>query len=291
MSKCVRCQQVKAPEEFEGFKSCKRCRDYNKVNRTRFRKRKRPKPPGSGRTPAVVLGRRHCSTCTVWRPIHEFGVAQWWDPFERTRPRFFRTDCHYCERLKGRVKNARLNGRDIPYGQRRPGRSPEERRRAHRERQKWRLENDPEFAERYRERQRIWAEGKRREKGIPRRDSLIANRFIGSPRQDPQLPIGPFQQWIRERAAYYARKEGTTPQEGTVMGITVLADRCQIGERQLRRFLEGHEIDKNGNRRDLREVALSTVDTCLVNEGNTFLWELYPETDTDYVEDDLLTAA
>jgi FtsZ-interacting cell division protein YlmF len=165
---CSRCKQSKNPEEFDGLKTCRRCREYNQANRAYWRKSPNP-TKGKGRTPAVVMGRRFCSTCKRWRHICDFGVQTWNDPIEQKYPLFFRNICHHCERIRKRTANVKSLGRK-PYGQRKPKMSKQERNRRHRERHMWRMENDPAYAENFRERQRIWAEGKRREKGIARRN-------------------------------------------------------------------------------------------------------------------------
>ena len=163
---------------------CAPCREYQRVNRKRW-PRNRTKPRKTGKTPAIVCGRKFCSVCKRWRHLLDFGVARWVDPITREVPMYWRSQCLTCERVIGREKNARLNGRDRPYGARQPRMRGQTRNRhwyqKHLERMK-----DPEYAARYREYQRMWAEGKRREMGVPAREAMYEKRQIldGTPMVD-----------------------------------------------------------------------------------------------------------
>lgn len=100
---------------------------------------------------------------------------------------------------------------------------------------------------------------------------------------DVKLPLGPFQEWIRDRCEHYVathEPEDVAQNEGYIAGLSHLAHACQVSQRTLRRFLDGYEIvghgKQRGNRRELPGIPLQTVDSCLTNEGSTFLFELYP---------------
>lgn len=101
-------------------------------------------------------------------------------------------------------------------------------------------------------------------------------------RVDVKLPIGPFQDWIRDRCKHYVNllgPEDLAHNDGYLIGLSYLANACQISERTLRRFLDGYEtVGRGANRarRELPGIPLRTVDECLLNEGSTFLFELYP---------------
>lgn len=221
------------------------------------------------------MGRKNCTKCKCWRPVSDFSVQQWDDPIERNTFKVLRPTCNPCERIKGRVKNARLNGRSEPYGRRDfyTRLSPEERRERHRLRHKERMETEPEYARKFRERQRMYAEAKRREAGKPVRLVVIESRKSQvAVRHDPKLAIEPFQQWIRKRAAKYAKDFSLhSIDNDKVSGLGHLALACHVSEKRLYQILKGDEYPDG--------VPLKTVDDALTNEGSTFLFELYPEED------------
>jgi hypothetical protein len=141
-----------------------------------------------------------------------------------------------------------------------------------------RLMQDPVRRELKREYARIWHEAQRRRRGARQNSGMIERRSAGAPKSDPVFPLGPFQDWIRERAAFYASDLDLIVAEGEVAGLGHLARVCDINPRSLRRYLDGGEISaKTGQWRPITTVTLGTVDKCLTNEGTTFLWELYDE--------------
>lgn len=136
----------------------------------------------------------------------------------------------------------------------------------------WNSRRDPEHRKAY---QREYQAFLRREQGMEMRGPWKRYRKFAL-KLDPKLPIEPFQNWIRERAAFYVKREDLPPvRPGDVAGLGFLANLCGISDRTLRRYLDGYEIDKKGRRRELTHVPLGTVDQCLTREGSTFIFELY----------------
>jgi hypothetical protein len=133
--------------------------------------------------------------------------------------------------------------------------------------------------ERVREYKRFMKQKEREGKG---QDRSFARGKLGreSPgvRAGEQLPLEPFQKWILERCAYYAKRNHIDVlRPGEVAGLAALSRACHITDRSLRRFLDGGEIDKDSEWREISTVSMATVDSCLTNEGSTFLFELYPD--------------
>jgi hypothetical protein len=158
-------------------------------------------------------------------------------------------------------------GRSEPYGpQKYVGQTPEQRRerrlKSRREWQKMKLETDPEWAERYRERQRFYAEKKRREKGIKARE--VEKSTYKRSKADDLIEIAPFQQWINHKIEKY----------GSIEDFAMAVD---TSPRTVLRWRTGREISKNGKERVFDKIPLHTVDVALTREGNTALWEIYPE--------------
>jgi hypothetical protein len=104
---------------------------------------------------------------------------------------------------------------------------------------------------------------------------------------DPVLPVSPFRDWIIQRSEAFAKQEyladgissirQVSLEDVSRRGLGLLAKECRVSERTLRRYVEGFEKRKTGTIRDIEYVPLQTVDKCLLNEGTTLLWELYPE--------------
>lgn len=252
--KCGRCQRRRDrhPEMFtEGLKTCSKCLADRKANRHRWASKSKLRRGQNKRTPAVVCGRRFCSDCKRWRHIVDFGVQLWEDPIERIVPKMFRQICHHCERLRGRVRNAKLAGRAEPYGQWKPRRSREDRNRAHIERHKERMKTDPVYAEHFRERQRIWAEGKRRERGAK---NIREGKVL--PGYGERLPVEPLKQWFESKL-----------DNGYMQNQVLLAIRCGIDARAIHRIIN----------LEYESVSEDFVDHALLSEGSTYLWEIYPE--------------
>lgn len=261
-TQCSRCS--KNPPK-KGYKTCEKClqynRDYRSVNPNV------PKKVKILRKRGVTCGRRHCSDCGRWRPLVDFCVAKWRDPLERTEPQYFRNICRTCERLRGRVRNAQRAGRKEPYGpQKYVGQTPEERKqrrlKSRRDWQKMKLETDPEWAERYREKQRFYAEKRRRERGV--QPLAIEKSTYKRSKNDDLISIKPFQQWIESRIETY----------GSIEDFAIAVD---TSPRTVLRWRTGREIDKRGKERIFDKIPLHTVDVALTREGNTALWEVYPE--------------
>lgn len=261
---CSRCQ--KNPPE-QNKKCCSKCLEYNKEYRKqRKRDRVLPSEVKVKRRRGITCGRRHCSDCGRWRPIVDFCVARWKDPIERTEPKYWRNICRTCERLRGRERNAKLNGRTEPYGpQKYVGQTPEERRqRRLKNRREWqrnKLENDPEWAERYREKQRFYAEKKRRERGAKPRE--VASSTYKKCKGEEMVAIKPFQDWIEEKIELYG-------------SIEDFASLIETSPRTVHRWRTGREMDR-GRERKFTEIPLNTVDVALTREGSNGLWELYPD--------------
>lgn len=201
MRQCARCKTKRPLEAFGPWKTCGKCREYSRVNRHRWpsRRDERIPKPWEGKPAAVVLGRRHCKDCKRWRHIHDFRVATWLNN-KRETALTFSVYCRHCERIRGRVRNARRAGRDKPYGPRRKGQSREERNRRWSERHKFRMKTDPEYARDYREYQRIWAEGKRRKQRI--KPNSFANRSSLS-RREPVVSVEPLKEWLLDEYLRY----------------------------------------------------------------------------------------
>ena len=81
---------------------------------------------------------------------------------------------------------------------------------------------------------------------------------IGRSTTGGRIPVKPFRKWLEEKLQFY---EGST-------GLLALA--TGLDERQVYRILH----------KETKLVALDVVDSALVTEGSTFLWELgYREID------------
>lgn len=118
-----------------------------------------------GRTQRPVCGHKHCTVCGRWRPILDFHVNARDDDGNCVR---LQTICMCCERIRGRIRNGnRARGR--PYEPRKPLMTAEQKLQTRREFYE-RARKDPKRAALQREYQRIWAEAKRREKGVPPRN-------------------------------------------------------------------------------------------------------------------------
>lgn len=131
-------------------------------------------------------------------------------------------------------------------------------------------------------RDRAWVKGE-----LGKKSQAIQN--------DVKLALAPFQDWIRERARYYSDINDEWmmgyDRPDAMLGIGALANACHISDRTLRRFLDGGAVSQ-GKWRPVTHVPLGTVDSCLTNEGSTYLFELYDEDHYVHTADkELLTAA
>jgi hypothetical protein len=125
------------------------------------------------------------------------------------------------------------------------------------------LETDPAWAEAYREKQRFYADKKRREKGVPIRKKVESSSYKRE-KQGTLVEIKPFQQWIESRLEVYD-------------SIEEFAMAVEASPRAVLRWRTGREIGKNGKERIIEKIPLNTVDLALTREGNNALWEIYPE--------------
>jgi len=232
-----------------------------------------------------VMGRRLCTypnhAGPRWLPLSYFHARE---RLEDGTPTVWQSWCTTCMRIDQRIRLG-VKKRGRPYEARKPAMTPDQVRARRRERYHALMAN-PDWHERRKEYERIWQEGWRRRQGIQPRTAMIEKRKIGGLKADPSLEIMPFQEWIEERASFYAAEYEVIAADGQVAGLTHLAQACEIPPRTLRRFLDGREVDKNGNERQITHVPLGTVDKCLTNEGTTFLWEIY-----DNLPDELEKAA
>lgn len=264
---CTRCYNKREIESFEGkFKTCKHCRDQQRESYYKNRGKDKPRygseewkrKVGEGRirgfreqvekeaVEPFQLEFGYCSRCTRHgrkgrQPAKNFGLrtVTLKSGIDRT---YLRNECRVCEveRQKIRLQDPEAKARDKAR------------------QKKYRQKNKAHI----REYQRIWNDGNRRKRGAkPRRK--MAHRQP----EETYLPVEPFQQWIREKADWYAKlypsENNQTP--GALSGIGPLSLACHVTERTLRRVME--PATKN--------VTFSMVDKALTNEGSTMLWELY----------------
>lgn len=262
------CSRCKKESPRKGFKTCQKCDDYNRAYRAERRLLRNASPTvRKNRKKGVTCGRRHCKQCGHWRPIIDFCVAKWEDPIERDVPQYYRHICRTCERINGRTENAKRAGRTEPYGQEKyVGQTQEERKqrklKKRREWQKMKLETDPEWAERYREKQRFYAERRRREAGAVPKE--IEKSTYQRAKDSELLEIGPFQEWLEVKLNTYE-------------SIEEFANLIESSPRAVLRWRSGREMGKNGKERIINKIPLNTVDLAITREGSNGLWELYPE--------------
>ena len=125
-------------------------------------------------TPTVVLGRRFCSDCKHWRHLIDFHARERGIDGE---PTAWQSICATCQRIRCRV-SAGIKRRGKPFEPRKPRMNHEQRLARARERYR-EYRKDPEWLELRREYERIYAEARRREQGIPRDEVRIARRNSG----------------------------------------------------------------------------------------------------------------
>lgn len=259
---CSRCN--KPNDAAPRYRTCEKCRAYNRGYKRHFHNRNDPRQRKLKK--GLTCGRRHCSQCGHWRHAIDFAVARWIDE-QRTEPRYFRHHCRTCERIHGRIKNAKRAGRSEPYGPaKNVGLTTEQRaarrRKLRNEWQRHKLRNDPEWAAEYREKQRFYAERRRRAKGVPVRQNYVSTYKKAS--DSELLDIKPFQNWIENRLEVYD-------------SIEDFAASIHTSPRTVLRWRSGREVSKNGKERIINKIPLNTVDIAITREGNTALWEIYPE--------------
>lgn len=200
-------------------------------------------------TPTVVLGRRFCSDCGRWRLLIDFHARERAADGE---PIAWQSICSTCQRIRCRHTQG-LKRRGKPYEQRRPRMSHQQRLARARERyQEYR--KDPEWLELRREYERIYAEGHRRQNGIPRAEVRLANR---DPGRDADIPSDPFSLWMEERHKFYR-------------SWSDFAAACGVSERALFRFRT--DVNNGGPQ---RSVTAGFVDRVLQHEGSMSIVTLY----------------
>jgi hypothetical protein len=250
----------------------------------------------------VVCGRRICARCKHWKHLIDFayrksGADHWILKFclscKRAvqRQHYYANRAGYLERIrnwkrKNPEKVAAYASQDAASGKRR---AREER-----------YYQNPANRLRRRKRNRLYKQAQRRAAGVPERQLKSAIhryylaaieaqaehlRSLAPPPQEkePRLELAPFVGWIDKRLPAYQHS------------LEQLSDICEVDPRRLRTLRAG-EYMKDGKMRPVRTVGLDFVDRCLVNEGCTDLWEVYPDLYEDLPEDTsedktLLTAA
>jgi hypothetical protein len=213
--------------------------------------------PVPGENP-VVAGRKFCSRCGRWRLLMDFCVGRYGDDL---KPLYFQADCRTCCRVRLRMKRG--------YGARKFGRlSPQEaaarRKKRHqerRERREW-LEDRREFA-------RIYAQSKRREKGIaPRPWGKKAKRGGGKGSCGSTLDAGPFLEWLSDWRAYQDRMRAGYVDDAP-RPVASLEDLAELAGCSARAF---------GRARETGRIQVDIVDRILVAAGgDVMLAHLYPE--------------
>ena len=193
----------------------------------------------------IILGRKNCTRCKRWLHLHEFHV--------RVRhpdgsAKSYQTACKACQRTISRVQKG-IRARGIPYEARKDITRKEKL--ANRRARYSVLMQDPQRVADRREYNRIYAEAKRREAGITRRN--FKNKTL--PGFGELLPIEPLAHWFEKKLS-----NGYKGEPGR------LALRCGINERALSRILNGEQD----------QVTEDFVDKVLMAEGSTHLWEVYP---------------
>lgn len=146
-------------------------------------------------TPTVVLGRRFCGDCKHWRHLVDFHVR---DRDVNGEAIAWQSICMTCQRIRCRYV-AGIKRRGRPYEPRRPRLTHEQRLARARERYQ-EFRKNPVWLEMRREYERIYAEARRRESGIPRDEVRIARR---DPGPDAYIPVEPFSLWLEERRPAY----------------------------------------------------------------------------------------
>jgi hypothetical protein len=123
-----------------------------------------PKLGGNRYEDPAVLGRRFCTSCGRWRPLHDFHARKRVDGIAIS----WQANCSHCQRVKQRVSKG-LRVRGVPYEARRPAMTHAEHLARDRELYaKRRL--DPAWLKQHREYDRIYREAKRRAAGVPVRE-------------------------------------------------------------------------------------------------------------------------
>ena len=197
----------------------------------------------------VVLGRKFCTSCRIWRHIFDFYVAERWDD---GTPRRFQGACRTCQRVDQR-RRVGLRRRGEPYGKKKPAMDRETRNARKRE-----LYHamTPEQKRLRREYNRIYAEVRRRSRGVPQRN-FVNRRTVVDEEGYELVPVGPISDWMRRNY-------------GLNGGMMRLSVEIGIDDAKLAKILH----------RRVSRVKLETVDKILVfssRGGNpALLPDLYP---------------
>lgn len=211
------------------------------------------------RSDLYPTGRKHCSLCGCWRLVYEFGRA--------SKPGILQAQCKTCDRVKQRERKGYRPQR-IGYCLRGHKLTPDNiRDRGDGRRQcltcrrmtdrRWWHTLGPEKKAQRREWERIYEDAKRRARGAPRRNTR--GRREHAPRsvnEKLNLPAKPFALWLRETAEM---------EDGSPTGEW--CRQVRIDQSAARRLVRGEQT----------HVHIDTVDRTLIEEGSTFLWDLYPE--------------
>lgn len=239
-------EELKLRQKKNGAQTINRPRSLANLELGRKRERKNGGSFNQGQKVEIILGRKNCTRCGRWRYINDFHVRE--RDFQTNEPISFQSNCKSCQRQIARVSKG-LKERGKPYGVRKRKMTHEERlehrRNLYREHSK-----DPKFVENRREYARIYAEAKRREAGIERRN--FNNKSLAG--YGEMLPVEPMIHWIE-----------TKLNNGYQGNASLLAVKCGVDERVIRRLREEQEL-----------VGEDLVDRMLVEEGSTDLWEVYP---------------
>lgn len=236
----------------------------------------------------IVCGRRICARCKHWKHLVDFaykkaGADYWILKFCLSCKRAVQRQHYYANRadyLK-RIRNwkrenpekvAVYASQDAASGKRRA-----------REERYYQI---PANRLRRRKRNRLYKQAQRRAAGVPERQlkSAIHRRYLAAKQREPahikepepRLELAPFLGWIDERLPAYQHS------------LEQLSDICEVDPRRLRTLRAG-EYMKNGKIYSVKSIGLDFVDRCLVNEGCTDLWEVYPDLYEDSPEGDFDT--
>ena len=204
----------------------------------------------------MVLGRRFCSDCKHWRLLIDFHAR---DRDADGHPTAWQSICATCQRIRCRV-NAGIKRRGKPFEPRKPRMTHQQCLARARERYQ-EHRKDPEWLELRREYERIYAEARRREQGIPRDEARIDRR---NPGPDALVPVMPFSLWLEERRWIYeswgdfAAACGLLKPDGTGDDRTLFRYRIDVNDSASPQSLKA-----------------SFVDRCLQHEGSTTIVTLY----------------
>lgn len=199
--------------------------------------------------------RKHCASCGCWRYLHEFGFVG-----KKRLPGVLKSRCQTCERIASRERIGCRATTGLPYGRRRQTHcmkghpmaganlyvSPDGVRRCKA------CKRAAALTPLARERNRIYQEAKRRERGVPARP--IKRRPLPQVASETlMIDSGPFAEFVRPLTDKH--------------GASTVASAIGLDERNLYAHLNGER----------KSVHIDCVDRALVRFGGAFLWQLYPD--------------